>query len=238
MAHIVRGRVQLLATRVRRRCFGGVGISEDKIKAWLRQGGDQAIASDQHGKPLRGDRHAGLASSLGLKDDYVHGKILKDNNILPKSVECRRRLDRAWAAVQQRIRSAAAEFDDRPTNKTVAGTESAVTASAKATTSAAAAAGEEARAAAAAEAFLRSAAVEAFRGDLERLDAMARETNDAILEDSLRFNGKSPVAHARRFSDWAGRIREALLQAPPAAGAAGGRGGDGRPLSNADIFKW
>lgn len=57
--------------------------------------------------------------------------------------------------------------------------------------------------------FAKSAlAKELFAQDIEGLDRQAKKVNDAIISDSMRFNGRSPVAHARRF-----RLEERVLEA-------------------------
>ena len=48
-----------------------------------------------------------------------------------------------------------------------------------------------------------------FGDEMDRLDRLAKSLNDAIISDSMRFNGKSPVKHARRFR-FDDRLREAL----------------------------
>ena len=49
---------------------------------------------------------------------------------------------------------------------------------------------------------------EEYREAMAKLDEMAKRVNAAILEDSMRFNGRSPVAHARRY-----RLEERLKDA-------------------------
>ena len=50
---------------------------------------------------------------------------------------------------------------------------------------------------------------ETFGEEINRLDKMAKSLNDAIISDSMRFNGRSPVKHARRFT-LEERIKEAI----------------------------
>ena len=54
-----------------------------------------------------------------------------------------------------------------------------------------------------------SKAKELFATAIQELDAQAKRVNDAIISDSLRFSGRAPVPHARRF-DLVERIVEAL----------------------------
>lgn len=51
--------------------------------------------------------------------------------------------------------------------------------------------------------------VDTFGEEINRLDKMARSLNDAIISDSMRFNGRSPVRHARRFK-LEERLKEAI----------------------------
>jgi hypothetical protein len=48
--------------------------------------------------------HKAPAHSLGLKHDYVHSKILADNNIKPESFQRRIDLDAEWKKVAEGIR--------------------------------------------------------------------------------------------------------------------------------------
>ena len=48
-----------------------------------------------------------------------------------------------------------------------------------------------------------------FAEKMQDLDFQAEKVNEAIISDSLRFNGRSPVPHARRFVVEE-RMREAL----------------------------
>ena len=60
------------------------------------------------------------------------------------------------------------------------------------------------------EEFLASQVVsDRFGEKIKKLDHMAKRCNDAIISDSMRFNGRSPVRHARRFR-FDERIREAI----------------------------
>lgn len=58
--------------------------------------------------------------------------------------------------------------------------------------------------------FLRSCEREyGFRQKIESLDELAKKVNESIISDSLRFNGMSPVQHAKPFI-FETRIKEAL----------------------------
>ena len=50
------------------------------------------------------------------------------------------------------------------------------------------------------EEFVGSTSIQDKYGkEIEKLDKMAKRVNSAILDDSMRFNGRAPVAHAKRF---------------------------------------
>ena len=51
-------------------------------------------------------------------------------------------------------------------------------------------------------------AQELFDAPIQELDRQAKRVNDAIISDSMLFNGRSPVPHARPF-----RLRERILEA-------------------------
>jgi hypothetical protein len=57
--------------------------------------------------------------------------------------------------------------------------------------------------------FLRHESCESFRPKFEELNEMVQKVNSAILEDGMRFHGRSPVRHARKF-EYEPRILEAL----------------------------
>ena len=40
---------------------------------------------------------------------------------------------------------------------------------------------------------------EMWEGEIKKLDAMAKKANEAIISDSLKFSGMSPVKHSRPF---------------------------------------
>mmetsp|Transcript_20155 Transcript_20155/g.35498 ORF Transcript_20155/g.35498 Transcript_20155/m.35498 type:complete len:196 (+) Transcript_20155:97-684(+) len=149
-------------------------IAENQIAKWLKEGGAENLKNK--GKELPVDRHRHVANSLGLGHDYVHSKILADNNIKPESVQRRIDLDRAWEQVQREIQTEYAKV-----STTIS-----------------------------AEDFSRSEAARSrFERDMELLNQQAKRVNDAIISDSLRFNGRSPVRHARAFH-LEERIKEAL----------------------------
>jgi hypothetical protein len=57
--------------------------------------------------------------------------------------------------------------------------------------------------------FMRTDQVQPIRHRMEDLDALAKRVNNAIIEDSLLFRGRSPVRHAKGFI-LEDRIAEAL----------------------------
>eukprot|EP00567_Pseudictyota_dubia_P016393 CAMPEP_0197444968 /NCGR_PEP_ID=MMETSP1175-20131217/10299_1 /TAXON_ID=1003142 /ORGANISM="Triceratium dubium, Strain CCMP147" /LENGTH=197 /DNA_ID=CAMNT_0042975847 /DNA_START=36 /DNA_END=629 /DNA_ORIENTATION=+ len=175
--------------RQRRFLSGFETIVENQINAWQRKGGEDDLQNK--GKKLEGgDRHRHVANSLGVGADYVHSKILADNNIKPESVQRRLDLERAWDGLKAEIRTsyreavaAAGRGGGSTTNATVSIDE-----------------------------FARSGpARERFEAPMRDLDGQAKRVNDAIIGDSLLFNGRSPVRHARRF-DLEERIMEALRE--------------------------
>lgn len=145
-------------------------VAENQIAAWLRDKGDKNLP---HGKKLVQDVHKAPAQSLGLKNDYVHSKILADNNIRPESVQRRLDLDAAWNECAEEIRREFLKYDNRNV-----------------------------------EDFVQSSAKN-FQETMDMLNVMAKRVNDAIIEDSMRFGGRSPVPHARPFR-LEERIREAI----------------------------
>lgn len=147
-------------------------IAENKIAEWLHNRGDESL---QHGKELSNDRHKTLAHSMGLGNDYVHSKILADNNIRPESVQRRMELDEAWKKLSERIKSHYQVLH-----------------------------GEMSK-----EEFVTSISIQdEYRTEILKLDKMAKRVNSAILDDSMRFNGRAPVAHAKRF-----HLEERLMEA-------------------------
>jgi hypothetical protein len=56
---------------------------------------------------------------------------------------------------------------------------------------------------------------QSLRGRMHELDLLAKAVNGAVIEDSMRFGGRSPVRHARRFV-FEDRVAEALqgMQGP------------------------
>ena len=53
-----------------------------------------------------------------------------------------------------------------------------------------------------------------FEDEIMKLDKLAKKVNDSIISDSMRFNGRSPVRHARRYS-FEERVREAITCCTP-----------------------
>jgi hypothetical protein len=163
----------LLSHPTQHRALSGIDtIAENKIAEWLHNKGDQGLKKKGM---LPTDRHQHLSRTLGVQDDYIHSKILADNNIKPLSVQRRIELDSAWEKVKMDVRHeyeksqlAIDEFIEASTTK------------------------------------------DRFQKDIDRLDRMAKACNDAIISDSMRFNGRSPVRHARRFT-FEERLREAIL---------------------------
>jgi hypothetical protein len=150
-------------------------LAENKITQWLHNRGDKAVASSALGKKLPDDRHGAAARTLGVHHDYVHSKILADNNIKPESIERRLKLDKAWEELKEAIR---VDYADRNCSL---------------------------------EDYLKSTETARKFGErICELDEMAKKCNNAIISDSMRFNGRSPVQHCRRFS-FVERITEAIM---------------------------
>ena len=148
-------------------------VAENKIAEWLHQGGNKEI---KKGGKIKGDGHKGTAYALGLRDDYVHSKILADNNIKPDSVVRRIELDKAWKEFRHEIQQSYMNSGIKSIDE-----------------------------------FIASVRNDGkWKERFQQLDQMAKKSNDAILSDSMRFNGRSPVQHARRFNNIEGRIREAI----------------------------
>jgi hypothetical protein len=55
----------------------------------------------------------------------------------------------------------------------------------------------------------RNEMCQSLRDQMEELDLLARSVNSAIIDDSIRFGGRSPVRHAKRFF-FEDRVAEAL----------------------------
>jgi hypothetical protein len=167
----------LTAAIVRPFASGIDKVAENKIAEWLHNRGDESL---DHGREIPKDRHKTLAHSMGLANDYVHSKILADNNIRPESVQRRMDLDKAWDELATSMRNRYADVRRSQTGACMSK-----------------------------EDFVASASIqEEYREALAKLDEMAKRVNAAILEDSMRFNGRSPVAHARRY-----RLEERLMEA-------------------------
>ena len=116
-----------------------------------------------------------------MHHDYVHSKILADNNIKPESVERQLALDDAWEKLREKIQQA--YHNTISENNCMSAEEFAVSQSTR----------------------------DQFEEEMEQLNKMAKKVNDSIISDSLRFNGRSPVRHARKFN-FEERVREAILE--------------------------
>lgn len=128
-------------------------VAENKINEWLRRRGTdpESSGSEYFGKRLPLDRHEGLSRTLGVHGDYVHSKILADNNLRPESVERRLALDAAWDELREGMRRAYA--DD----------------------------GRDASSHASIDEFVSSRETrERFGDEMKRLDDMAKRVNDSI----------------------------------------------------------
>jgi hypothetical protein len=158
--------------RQQHRSLSGIDkVAENKISEWLHNRGDESLKKKGE---LLTDRHKQLSRSLGVHYDYVHSKILADNNIKPESIQRRIDLDTAWNDVKF-------EIQEVYKNGTLTVDE-----------------------------FVKArSTAETFGEEINRLDKMAKSLNDAIISDSMRFNGRSPVKHARRFT-LEERIKEAI----------------------------
>lgn len=153
-------------------------IAENQIAAWLQQGGAKNLQNK--GKKLERDKHRQVANALGVGDDYVHSKILSDNNFKPESIERRLEMDQKWEDLQQAIQ------EDYTENRSLF---------------------------VSIQDYTKSSHAKGLFGEaIAELDAKAKKVNDAIISDSLRFNGRAPVPHARRFR-LAERIEEAIDEA-------------------------
>merc|ERR1712125_112019 len=129
------------------------------------------------------NRHKYAATTFGVGGDYLHSKILADNNIKPPSIERRIELDKRWATLQVEIRKA--YYKESSSQSPPSAME--------------------------ADEFCDNESTrELFGAAIEELNRGAKRVNDAIISDSLRFNGRSPVRHARPFH-YRERITEALL---------------------------
>ena len=175
----------LLLRHQRQRHQNYGSIAENRINQWLKEKGDEGLSNK--GKPLNNDRHKTLANSLGVGHDYIHSKILADNNIRPLSVERRKQLDIKWGALQESIQ---ARF-----RETTANNNDSIPIS-------------QQQYPMRVNVFILNHKKE-FVEEMEELGRLAKKVNEAIISDSLRFNGRSPVRHARPFP-LEERMREAL----------------------------
>lgn len=163
-------------------------VAENKIAEWLHNRGDESIGSTKKGKEISSDRHRDLSRTLGVHNDYVHSKILADNNIKPESLERRLALDAAWEKLKGKIQLA---YYQRKKNHDNTNTKITVD-----------------------EFVLSKSTRDQFEDEIMKLDKLAKKVNDSIISDSMRFNGRSPVRHARRYS-FEERVREAITCCTP-----------------------
>jgi hypothetical protein len=147
-------------------------IAENQIAEWLRRKDDQQLP---HGKKLAQDPHKTPAKSLELRNDYVHSKILADNNIRPESVQRRIDLDAAWEVCAREIRENYVQSGNCSVDE-----------------------------------YVNSCTKnKELQVAMETSNRMAKRVNDAIIDDSIRFGGRSSVRHARSFLLDV-RVREAI----------------------------
>jgi hypothetical protein len=186
-------------------------VAENRINEWLRNGGDKNLSSDKEGLKLqRSDdcrRHKTLTDSLGFSDDYVHSKILADNNIKPESIERRLALDRQWSKLQEEIRTTFYHHHHHHHHLLSAATCTNETETHMPTSMPMPIPIPMLMLI---DEFIKSPdARDKFEAAIKQLDLFAKKVNEAIISDSMRFNGRSPVQHARRFH-FEEKLREAL----------------------------
>eukprot|EP00977_Amphora_coffeiformis_P021775 scaffold9895_cov156-Amphora_coffeaeformis.AAC.1 len=151
-------------------------MAENQIKAWQEKGGENSLQNK--GKKLQSDQHMHVANALGVGHDYVHSKILADNNIKPESIQRRIDLDRNWQTLRGELQNAYHAANQKRTQLSPAK-------------------------------FSHSQLARVmFETRMQELDEKAQKVNQAIISDSLRFNGRSPVPQSRRF-----RLQERILEA-------------------------
>lgn len=168
-----------------RYCSSGVDVlAENKIAAWMRENaGNTPATPAKQGIPTS-NHHRSMAKALGVGQDYIHSKILADNNFKPESVERRIELDSSWKKVQGDIQEVFLQWKNCEN--------------------------ENNSPSSLVDNFSRSVmAKERFGRVMKELNLKAKRVNEAIISDSLRFNGRSPVPHARDYR-LEQRIREAL----------------------------
>lgn len=162
-------------------------MAENQIGDWLRRGGDDALQNKGKNLDTEENRHKYAATTFGVGADYVQSKILADNNIKPPSIERRIELDKRWAKLKAEIRRAYYKESSSSQSQS-----------------------QSPPSAPEVEEFCDSESTrESFEAAIEELSRGAKRVNDAIISDSLRFNGRSPVRHARPFH-YRERIAEAL----------------------------
>jgi len=162
-------------------------MAENQMRAWLRKGGDDALQNKGKSLDTEYNRHKYAATSFGAGADYLQSKILADNNIKPPSIERRIELDECWEKLKIEIRKAYSKEYSKESSSL--SPPSAMEAD---------------------EFCDNESTRELFGAKIEELNKRAKRVNDAIISDSMRFNGRSPVRHARPFH-YRERITEALL---------------------------
>jgi len=156
-------------------------VAENKIREWLHNRVDADTDNAKtKGKRLNHDRHKDLSRTLGVYHEYIHSKILANNNIKPESLDRRLELDSAWAQLKAEIQQT---YNQRSATEGITLDEFVASQSTR---------------------FL-------FEDKIKLLDIKAKRVNDSIISDSLRFNGRSPVRHARRYN-FEERVREAVTE--------------------------
>lgn len=95
-------------------------VTENQIAAWLQKGGDKDLKKKNNkgknppqdnkekskdGQQQQPHHQYYLANALGVGNDFVHAKILADNNFKPRSIQLRLELDQKWDELQNVIRN-------------------------------------------------------------------------------------------------------------------------------------
>lgn len=172
-------------------------IAENKILEWMNQGGVEGLKNKQQQQKnknkkglIKHDYHKELSNSLGVGHDYIHSKMLADNNIRPESIERRIRLDKEWELLQLDIKQHYQGWyltttehivgDDNdyfptPNLKNIDNYIQYL------------------------QQDSQQSILNIFQKRIQQLNQISKLVNDAIISDSLRFNGRSPVPHARPF---------------------------------------
>jgi hypothetical protein len=130
-------------------------VAEDKISSWLTTNSFEALPGA--GQPLPKDHHGDAAKALGLGDDFVQSKILKDNGFVLRSVELRRTYDDVWSKFVDDVNMKANESSG-------------------------------------------NALLPLFDASIKEMNELARQVNENIVSDSLRYNGRCPVKNVHVLS--------------------------------------